>query len=83
MEVTSVMLSRQGRTATSQSNAGFKGVCYHKKARKWIAFIEVTCKQQHLGIFCTAIEAARAYNRAAQKTVTAIIDSTKYEMNAC
>ena len=50
-------------TYTSQ----FKGVYWHKKARKWRAQIGVNSKQIHLGWFTDEIEAAKAYDRAAVK----------------
>lgn len=45
----------------------FKGVCWHKQARKWRAQIGVNCKLIHLGYFEDEIEAALAYNEAAIK----------------
>jgi len=47
------------------NTSGFKGVCFHKGARKWLAGIKVNYKQIHLGYFDTAEAAAAAYNTAA------------------
>ena len=51
----------------SQDNntSGYRGVSFHKRAKSWRAYI--TCKgvTQHLGLFRTSKEAAKAYNKAA------------------
>ena len=43
----------------------FKGVVWHKQARKWQAQIKVNGKKKYLGIFASDIDAAAAYNSAA------------------
>jgi len=48
------------------STSGFKGVRWHQTARKWHARIKVDEARQHLGLFATAEEAARAYDAAAR-----------------
>lgn len=53
-------------SASKPSNkSGFKGVCFSKKLNKFRATIKVNYKQIHLGVFNTAIEAAKAYNEGA------------------
>lgn len=53
-------------SAIKPSNkSGYKGVCFSEKLNRFRATIKVNYKQIHLGVFRTAIEAARAYNAAA------------------
>jgi len=47
------------------NKSGYKGVCFSEKLNRFRATIKVNYKQIHLGVFHTAIEAARAYNAAA------------------
>jgi hypothetical protein len=49
------------------STSGFKGVVWHKWARKWQAHIRVNGKRLYLGLFNDKTAAARAYNEAATK----------------
>jgi hypothetical protein len=50
-----------------RNTSGYKGVCFHKNAKRFIALIMVNRKSTHLGYFNTAIEAALAYDAAAIK----------------
>ena len=47
--------------------SGFKGVSWYKPAEKWRAQIQYKKIVYHLGCFEKRIDAARAYNQAAQK----------------
>jgi hypothetical protein len=49
------------------NSSGYKGVARVKHSPRWRAFLKVSYKQIHLGMFDTKEEAALAYNRAALK----------------
>lgn len=52
----------------SRSNkSGFKGVSWNKEMHKWTVILRVNGKQVYLGLFEDVIEAALAYDEAAQK----------------
>jgi hypothetical protein len=67
------------RIATGQGNQGnrrkhshdqssqYKGVCWHRQRRKWVAYIMVNYHAVHLGCFAEERDAALAYDRAAIK----------------
>lgn len=45
----------------------YKGVCYHKNGHVWVSYIRINGKRVHLGTFKTELEAAKAYEEAANK----------------
>jgi len=49
----------------SNNTSGFKGVSWHKKAKKWSAYIILNGKKRHLGLHEKAEDAHQAYMRAA------------------
>lgn len=52
------------------NTSGYKGVCWNKRAKKWIAQITHNYKHQNLGYFDTKEEAHEAYKEAAIKLFT-------------
>jgi len=62
---TSAENNRNQRKQRGCSSSQFKGVSWHKRKRKWVAYICPDDKQQHLGLFTDEIDAALAYNIAA------------------
>lgn len=55
------------RGAMSNNKSGYKGVSWQKKAKRFRAAICVNTVRMHIGQYKTAIEAAKAYDRAALK----------------
>ena len=49
------------------NKSGYKGVFYNKKSKMYVASIKHNYKNQHLGCFYFAKQAAKAYNLAAQR----------------
>lgn len=49
------------------NTSGYKGVSWHKPTQKWIVHIYERGRQIHLGLFSGKLNAARAYNEAAEK----------------
>ena len=45
----------------------YKGVCWHKRKKKWQATIGLENKQKWIGYFSNEVEAARAYDQVALK----------------
>lgn len=50
------------------NKSGFKGVAWHKGARKWVASIQHSGRSTHLGVFDDPVDAYEAYRRAAAAT---------------
>lgn len=54
------------RTKHTNNKSGYKGVTWHKVAKKWRATITTKEKHMHLGYFIDPIQAALAYNQQAK-----------------
>jgi len=57
----------QNQRRLSHKTSKYKGVHWHKKNKKWAAQIASNKKTYRLGYFTNEIDAAHAYDRAAQK----------------
>lgn len=57
--------NKKNKVRYSNNTSGFKGVYFNKSQSKFQAYISVNGKIKHLGLFTTAIEAAKAYDAAA------------------
>ena len=49
------------------NTSGYKGVDLHQCTGKWRALIQVQHKRIHIGLFCSATEAALAYDKVASQ----------------
>ncbi len=58
------MMNRRSNKNTSSK---YKGVCWHRRNRRWCAKVSFNRKQIHLGCFTCEKEAALAYNRGAKE----------------
>lgn len=56
----------QNQPKTVGSNSQFKGVCWHKRDKRWRAQISINKHVIHLGNFKDEIEAAKTYDSAAK-----------------
>jgi len=53
-------INHQNRRRRTNSKSGFLGVTWHKRERKWQAYIEINAKAKHLGLFKCLGQAFRA-----------------------
>lgn len=55
----------RNRKKHKSNTSGYKGVSYSKRLMKFVAGIKINGKRLHLGVFDSAMGAAKAYNKAA------------------
>lgn len=60
--VTRYVQNRNTRRIRSNNTSGYRGVSFCKTSNKYMAKIGINGKKEYLGIFCTAVEAAIAYD---------------------
>jgi hypothetical protein len=54
------------RKTISPTSSQYKGVCWHKKAQKWMASIKLNKKPIYIGLFSDEQTAAQAYDAKAK-----------------
>ena len=59
--------NEQNCPVRKNNRSGFKGVTWHKKAKKWGARICINGKKRRFGLHNSPEEAANAYDKAARK----------------
>ena len=59
--------NRKNNRKHSNNTSGFKGVSWHKQAKRWHARIMINYKSKHLGYFDTPEQAKAAYDAAAER----------------
>ena len=55
--------ARNTRELMSTNKSGYRGVCWHKRDKVWVAQIVINKSRRQLGRYNTALEAAKAYER--------------------
>lgn len=66
LRVVSLLENARNKAVSRSNKAGLKGVCFHKRQKKWIAQILVNGKHIWLGTFDDPIAAHSAYIEAAE-----------------
>ncbi len=59
--------NNQNTKTRTDNTSGHKGVCFHKQAGRWMAYINASGKRTYLGLHNSKEEAAQAYAAAAQE----------------
>ncbi len=57
----------QNRNKQRNCTSQYKGVCWHKRRRKWIVQIKTKKKQIEIGFYESEVEAAKAYESKAKE----------------
>ena len=57
----------RNRQLNMNNKSGYKGVSWNERDKKWRAMIKINLHHIYLGQFTDSMEAARAYDEAAQK----------------
>jgi len=62
--------NQENRPAPRNTTSGYRGVCWHKAAQKWMARICHNGKRETIGFFDTAEDAYAAYKNRAKQLYT-------------
>lgn len=62
--------NQQNRPAPKNSSSGYRGVTWHKQAKKWMARICCNNQRKTIGFFDTSEDAYEAYTEEAKKLFT-------------
>lgn len=58
------------RRISTTGTSKFRGVSWHKNAKKWVTHITIGGKKQHVGLFTSELEASNAYKEALKEHVS-------------
>lgn len=67
LRIATQLENSRNRARGALNTSGYKGVCWHKRAKKWAVSIRYDGKRMHLGLFANKIAAAAVYDDAARK----------------
>lgn len=67
LRVCTITQNHQNQRKRIVGTSKYKGACWNRRDHKWQASIKVNKKLIHLGLFDSELDAACAYNKAAQK----------------
>ena len=67
IRICTISQNQMNRKVNSEGSSIYKGVTWHKRAKKWTSQIVVGRKLKYLGLFTSERTAAFAYNLAAKK----------------
>lgn len=59
--------NRRNATKSKNNTSGYRGVSYHIRTGRWVAQIKVSYRNNHIGSYASAKEAAQAYDAKARE----------------
>lgn len=67
LRAVTMQANNHNRGKTKRNTSGYKGVYWHKQHNKWHVQIMVKWKKRSLGLYDTAEDASRAYEKASRE----------------